>query len=235
MVKRFGGLTAVDHVTLQVEEGQILGLVGPNGAGKTTLLNCVAGALSVDGGSIRFMGKDITRLPAYTRCRMGIARTYQLCQPFSRLTVWENVLVGAVFGGRHPWKRARQEANRALDAVGFIWCRNTPAEQLNTAQLKRLELARALACSPKLLLLDEVASGLSAQELKALMDVIRGIRDSGVTIILVEHLLRVIVDLCDWVAVLHYGKKIAEGSPLDVLSSPQVAEAYLGRSSTKVR
>jgi branched-chain amino acid transport system ATP-binding protein len=214
---------------MDVEEGQIYGLIGPNGAGKTTFLNCIAGALNPSSGKVFFRGEETTGSSADVMCRKGMSRTFQIPLPFPKLTVLENTLVGAVFGaadgtGASPAGRARE----ALEFVEFPMAPDTPAEQLNAVQLKRLDLARALACDPKLLLLDELASGLTPGELDALLDIIRAIRDQGVTIIVVEHIMRVIKGICDRVMVIEYGTEIAEGTPDEVLNDPRVIKAYLG-------
>jgi branched-chain amino acid transport system ATP-binding protein len=231
VVKNFGGLTAVNHVSVSVKEGEIFGLIGPNGAGKTTFLNCVAGTYPPTSGKARFAGEDTTGAAADVMCRKGMSRTFQIPLPFPKLTVLESVLVGAIFGadsgsGKPPEQRARE----ALEFVKFPMPLDTPAGRLNTVQLKRLDLARALACGPKLLLLDELASGLTPGELDDMMSLIRQIRDRGITIIVVEHIMRVIQGICDRVMVLEYGSKIAEGTTDDVLKNPRVVKAYLGES-----
>ncbi len=229
VTKNFGGLTAVNRVSMNVEEGQIYGLIGPNGAGKTTFLNCVAGAYKPSSGRVFFRGEETTGSAPEVMCRKGMSRTFQIPLPFPKLTVLENTLVGAVFGapdgsGEPPAERAR----KALEFVDFPMAPSTPAEQCNAVQLKRLDLARALACDPKLLLLDELASGLTPGELDDLLDIIRAIRDQGVTIIVVEHIMRVIKGICDRVMVIEYGTEIAEGTPDEVLNDPRVIKAYLG-------
>jgi branched-chain amino acid transport system ATP-binding protein len=229
LVKNFGGLTAVDHVSLSVSEGEIFGIIGPNGAGKTTFLNSIAGTYRPDGGRVQFLEENTTGLRSNVMCQKGLARTFQISQPFPKLTALENVLVAATFGNRpgaapHP----RRLAEEILDFVEFPMPKNTPAQNLNTVQLKRLDLARALASKPRLLLLDELAAGLTTGELGYLMDIIRKIRDSGVTIIMIEHIMHVIMGLCDRLAVIYYGAKIAEGPTLEVARDPKVAEAYLG-------
>jgi branched-chain amino acid transport system ATP-binding protein len=230
LVKNFGGLTAVDHVSLRVQEREILGLIGPNGAGKTTFLNCITGAHKPSAGYIAFQGKgNLAGSPPETMCRQGISRTFQISRPFPRLTVLENATIGAAFGAvRQSSMSPEQRAVRALEMVRFPLAVNTPAGHLNTVQLKRLDLARALAGGPKLLMLDELAAGLSTGELAEIMDLIHGIRDMGVTIIIVEHIMKVIRGVCDRIVVLDYGKKIAEGTSDQVMSNPEVIRAYLG-------
>ncbi len=226
--KSFGGLTAVNKVSLSVEAGQIFGLIGPNGAGKTTLLNMIAGALKPDGGRIRFLGQDITGMRAYNICRRGVARTFQISRPFPRMTVLENVMVAAAFGGGVGVSDQVAHCRQVLDLVGFPAAHDTQAMDLNTVQLKRLDLARALASRPKLLLLDEIGAGLTPTELNDLIALIRHIRELGITIIAVEHLLKVIMGISDRIVVLNYGVKIADDTPEKIASHRQVIDVYLG-------
>lgn len=229
ITKRFGGLVAVNQVSMTVEEGQIVGLIGPNGAGKTTFLNSISGVYRPDGGTVRFTGNTTTGKASDHMCHLGMSRTFQISQPFPKLSALENVMVSAIFGHgdrRVPSPRAWSE--EILEFVEFPMPPETTAENLNTVQLKRLDLARALASKPKLLLLDELAAGLTTGELDELMDIIHRIREDGVTIVVVEHIMRVIMGLCDHVIVIHYGEKIAEGPMETVAQDPRVTEAYLG-------
>lgn len=226
--KRFGGLKAVNDVSLQVEEGQIFGLIGPNGAGKTTFLNCIAGNYRPEGGSIYFQGKEITGLRPDKICQEGIARTYQIVRFFPKMTVLENVMVGSVFGSKKKVGLPEKKAADILDFVEFPVAHDIFAENLNTVQLKQLELARALATDCKLLLLDEVAAGLTPGELNNITTIIRKIRDNGTTIIIVEHLMKLIMSICDRIFVLNFGEKLKEGYPQEIIQCEKVAKAYLG-------
>jgi branched-chain amino acid transport system ATP-binding protein len=228
VVKKFGGLTALDRVDLNVEEGEIVGVIGPNGAGKSTLLNVIAGVYKPTTGVVCFAGAKISGMSPDRICHRGIARTFQIPRPFSRMTVFENVLVAATFGGQSREKDPARSARNALEFVGFSLPEGTPAARLNTAQLRRLDLARALASRPRLLLLDESAAGLTPNELSDLQALVFKIRDQGTTILIVEHLMRLIMRLCDRIVVLQYGVKIAEGSPSEIANDEAVANAYLG-------
>jgi branched-chain amino acid transport system ATP-binding protein len=229
VTKRFGGLTAVDNVTFSVEEGEIFGLIGPNGAGKSTLLNCLAGALRPNGGTVRFDGHDTTGLSADRMCRLGIGRTFQIPRPFPRMSVLENVVVAASFGDPHAERgMAADRALKMLQYVDFQRPVSTIAGHLNAVELKRLDLARALASRPKLVFLDEFASGLTPAELTSVAALLRKVRADGVTIVMVEHVMRLILDLCENLAVLQYGQLIARGDAATVAQDEKVREAYLG-------
>ena len=219
---------AVNNVSLSLEEGEIHGLIGPNGAGKTTFLNVIAGVYKPDAGVVYFKGEEITGLSPETICRKGIARTFQICRPFPEMSALENVLVAAIFGNRTPMRDARAWAEEVLEFVKFPAPKNTLAKNLNTGQLKRLDLARALASNPELLLLDELAAGLMPTEIEEVMQIIQDIRERGITILLIEHVMRVIMQICDSITVLHYGQKIAEGAADEIAKDEKVAEAYLG-------
>jgi len=229
VTKKFGGLTAVNNVTFSVEAGEILGLLGPNGAGKSTLLNCLAGATRPNGGTITLDGKDTTGLAADRMCRLGVGRTFQIPRPFPGMTVFENVVVSATFGDPHIHRS--EVATRALEMLEYVdFPRpvSTMASHLNASQLKRLDLARALASKPKLLFLDEFAAGLTPSELVDIAALLRRIRADGTTIVMVEHVMRLILDLCGRLSVLQYGELIAHGDASTVAQDERVREAYLG-------
>ncbi len=227
--RTFGGLRAVKDVSFQLAEGEFLGLIGPKVAGKTTLFNCINGVYPPTTGTVIFRGQRISGLPTYKVAHLGLARTHQIVRPLNELSVRENVMVGACFGRhQHTKKQARRVADEVLETVGLAGRTEQPASSLNIAQKKRLELARALAAEPYLLLLDEVLAGLNASEVAVMIETIRQIRERGVTIIMIEHIMRAVMGLSDRILVLNYGELIAEGTPNEVAANPQVIEAYLG-------
>lgn len=225
--KAFGGLIAVNNVDFSINEGGIVGLIGPNGAGKTTLFNLITGFHKPDSGSIKFEGRDITGMRPDRICRMGIARTFQIVKPFSNIDVTRNVMVGA-FSRTGNYRVAREEAIEILKFVGLDEKKDETPSALTIADKKRLELARALATKPRLLLLDEVAAGLNPKETLDMIELIRKIHANGVTVFMVEHVMKAIMTLCEWIIVLHHGEKIAEGAPKEIASNERVIEAYLG-------
>ncbi len=227
--KQFGGLQALSQVTFEVPEGQILGIIGPNGAGKTTLFNVINGVYTPTEGRVVFRGTEITGWRPYRVARLGLARTHQIVQPLNELTVLENVMAGACFGHEQlSLGQAQKAADEVLSFIGLDERREALAASLNVAQKKRLELARALAARPHLLLLDEVLAGLNPTEIEEMIHVVRRIREQGVTILIIEHVMHALMNVSDRVIVLDYGKQIAEGSPEEVANDHAVIEAYLG-------
>lgn len=227
---RFGGLTALREVTFSVDAGEIVGIVGPNGAGKSTLFDVISGVYTPTAGRVTFLDRDVTRLPPHQMCRLGVARTFQKMRPFAEMTVEQNVAVGALLCVGSV-RVALEDARRILAQVGLDHMRLVYASGLSTGQRKRLEMARALATRPQLLLLDEVTGGVDIRSIPSLLDVIKATRDSGVTILVIEHNMGVITGLSDRVVALHLGRKLAEGPPEVVMRDPRVADAYLGTVS----
>ncbi|SDP60471.1 ABC transporter ATP-binding protein [Desulforhopalus singaporensis] len=231
LTKRFGGLTAVNAVSMHINEGDIVGLIGPNGAGKTTLVNAIAGLNPPTSGEVITFGQKTTGLTPEKMCRKGLSRTFQIPIPFPKMTVLQNVMTAAIFGNRPGViKDHAAHSRKMLEFVDFPIHEDTVSEQLNTVQLKRLDLARALASNPKLLFLDELASGLSEGELKDMMELILKIRDHGVTILMIEHIMQLIMNLCNRLVCIQFGTKIAEGTTEEVANDPKVTKAYLGGS-----
>lgn len=224
---QFGGLVAVNNVSLSLRKGQILGLIGPNGAGKSTLFNAITGFAPIASGTVRFMGRDVTRLAPYLRTRLGMGRTFQTERPYEEMTVLENVLVAAFL--KHPQRAdAERVALAALDRVALRDRANQLSTDLNLARLRRLELAKALALEPQILFLDEIMAGLNPPALKEMIEVLRSLTATGVSIVMVEHIMEAIIQLADNVVVLASGNKIAEGAATEVIRNEKVIEAYLG-------
>ncbi len=229
VTKRFGGLQALTSLIFDLPEGQILGLIGPNGAGKTTLFNVINGVYPPEEGRVIFRDKDVTATKTYHHARMGMARTHQIVQPLNELTVRENVMVGACFGRENQsLGNATKIAEEVLEFVGLAVRSDQLAGSLNVAQKKRLELARALASRPYLLLLDEVLAGLNPSEISGMVETVKKIRQRGVTIIMIEHVMKAIMNVSDRIIVLDYGEQIAEGTPEEISANERVIEAYLG-------
>lgn len=227
--KRYGALVVTDAVNLAVETGEIVGILGPNGAGKTTLFNLVAGTVRADSGRIVFKGQDVTKLGAAERCRRGISRSFQVPHPFVGMTVFENILVGAAFG-RHG-DDAENHALKVMDLTGMKGKANQLAGSISLLERKRLEMARALATDPELLLLDEIAGGLTEHECQSLLSAIRDIHASGVTIVWIEHVVHALLSVAQRLVVLNFGELIADGTPGAVMDSPDVKSVYLGEDA----
>jgi len=227
LTKSFGGVQAVDGLTFAIQEGSITGLIGPNGSGKTTCFNLISGQIRPDTGTVRFAGREITHMRPSRIARLGIGRTFQIPTPFTRMTVLENVMIGA-FSRSRTLGEASRLALEVLEFTGLKEKQDELAANLTTADRKRLEVARALSTGPRLLLLDEVIAGLNPTEVQGAMELIRAIRARGITVLMVEHVMEAVLPLCDWVIVLNFGRKIAEGTPDRIVHNPTVIDAYLG-------
>ena len=229
LTKKFGGLTAVNKISMTLNQGDIVGLIGPNGAGKTTFINAISGLNPPTSGTVKMFGEDTTGLTPEKMCHLGLSRTFQIPSPFPKMTAIESVMTAAIFGNNSETKKDPVELSREmLDFVEFPMDETVVAEQLNTVQLKRLDLARALASSPKLLFMDELASGLSEGELNDIMKIINKIRGMGISILMIEHIMQLIMAVCNRLLCIQFGIKIAEGSTEKVANDPKVASAYLG-------
>ncbi len=228
VAKSYGALKVTDRVSLAVEAGETLGILGPNGAGKTTLFNLVSGDVQVDAGRVEFEGRDITALPAHQRCRLGLGRTYQIPQPFGQMSVFENLVVAACFGGGQRERDAWHTASEVLAQTGLRQHANQRAGSLTLLNRKRLELARALATKPKLLLLDEIAGGLTEHEARELVDELARIKAAGMTMVWIEHVVHALLAIADRLFVINFGQTIAEGAPQAVMANAEVQRVYLG-------
>ena len=227
VTKRFGGLAAVSEVSFELEEGIILGLIGPNGAGKSTLFGCINGTLPLSEGTVTFDGKVISGNKSFQNAKLGIARSYQIVQPFGNMTALQNAMVGA-FCKTNNYKEAEQIALRSLETVKLLKKKDVVAKYLNLGERKKLEIAKALSTQPKLLLLDEVMAGLNTTEVLEMVGIIKSLNTSGITIIIIEHIMEAIMNISDRIIVLSFGKKIAEGSPEEISQDSHVIEAYFG-------
>ena len=226
--KSYGALKVTDHVSLAVEAGETLGILGPNGAGKTTLFNLIGGDARADAGRVEFDGRDITALPPHRRCRLGLGRTYQIPQPFSQMTVFENLVAAACFGGGQRERDAWHTASDVLEHTGLLAFANQHAGSLTLLNRKRLELGRALATKPKLLLLDEIAGGLTEHEARVLVDELARIKAQGLTMVWIEHVVHALLAIADRLFVINFGQPIALGAPQAVMANPEVQRVYLG-------
>lgn len=228
VTKKFGDLIALDAVDITLDKGAILGMIGPNGSGKTTLFNVISGIYSPAFGEVRYKGEKITRKSPHLICRMGIARTFQVVQPFSRMTVLKNVMVSALYGKGVNLKEAREKAIEVLEFVGLKEKIHLLPDNITTPDRRRLELARALATEPEVILLDETMAGLTPAEIQGVLELLREVNKMGITIFMVEHIMRAVMSLCERIIVLSYGRKIAEGPPKEVAHNEEVVKAYLG-------
>lgn len=226
--KSFGALKVTDGITLSVTEGETLGILGPNGAGKTTLFNLISGDARVDAGRVEYAGRDVTRLRPHQRCRAGIGRSYQVPQPFGHMSVFENLVTAACFGGQQSEREAWETAHEVLGQTGLAAHANKPAGGLTLLDRKRLELARALATKPRLLLLDEIAGGLTEPEAAVLVAELKRIKARGVTMIWIEHVVHALLSLADRLFVINFGQQLAEGAPRAVMNDPEVRRVYMG-------
>ncbi|MBT7954965.1 MAG: ABC transporter ATP-binding protein [Rhodospirillaceae bacterium] len=230
LTKRFGGFVALDTVNLHLDKGERLGLIGPNGSGKTTMINCISGSLFNDDGKVEFEGKDITALPAHKRAHMGIARSFQIPKPFKSMTVLENLCIPLEFAA---WDRADhrhidEQAMEILETIKFADRAHENSGSLTQVDMRKLELARALAAKPTLLVSDEAMAGLSSSEVDEILEILMVLNEQGVAVIMIEHIMRAVMRYCERIVVLDAGKKIADGSPDDVMKNPEVERAYLG-------
>ena len=226
--KAYGALKVTDGISLAVAEGETLGILGPNGAGKTTLFNLISGDVRCDAGNVQYEGRDITPLKAHQRCRAGIGRSYQVPQPFGHMTVFENLVTAACFGGGQAENEAWETAHQVLQQTGLLPHANKPAGSLTLLNRKRLELARALATRPKLLLLDEIAGGLTEHEAEQLVEELQRIKSHGMTMIWIEHVVHALLSIADRLFVINFGQKLAEGEPRAVMDDPEVRRVYMG-------
>jgi branched-chain amino acid transport system ATP-binding protein len=228
VTKNYGALRVTDDISLSVAAGETLGILGPNGAGKTTLFNLISGDVRTDAGRVEFDGRDVTREPPHRRCRLGIGRSYQIPQPFGAMTVFENLVAAASFGAGRPERETYTHAVQILRETGLLSAANRLAGSLTLLDRKRLELARALATEPKMLLLDEIAGGLTEHEARELVNEIKGIKARGVTMIWIEHVVHALLAVADRLFVINFGQKLAEGEPEEVMNNPEVKRVYMG-------